>query len=97
MLLCGLDTGLEYFGGEHGFFLSFSKTSASSYHREICINYVSRGTLKKVSIDSVMWLLAVTLMKIYNAKEKVDQGTIKNNVPINNYIITLFITVATDF
>ena len=33
---------------------------------------------KQPSIDSVMWLLVLTLMKIYNEKEKAEQGKIAN-------------------
>ena len=36
---------------------------------------------RQPSIDSVMWLLVVTLMQIYNDKEQAEQGKIQN-VPI---------------
>ena len=33
---------------------------------------------RQPSIDSVMWLLVVTLMQIYNDKEQAEQGKIQN-------------------
>ena len=33
---------------------------------------------KQPSIDSVVWLLVVTLMKIYNEKEQAEQGKLQN-------------------
>ena len=33
--------------------------------------------LKQSSIDAVMWLLVLTLMKIYSEKKQAEQGNIK--------------------
>ena len=58
-------------------FCPFSK-SLPSKSEEFWINCTGKGNLKHTSIDSVMSLLALTLMKIYIEKEQARQEKIQN-------------------
>lgn len=39
---------------------------------------LTKETSEQPSIDSVMWLLVVTLMKIYNEKEQAEQRKLQD-------------------
>ena len=42
------------------------------------LNPLAKEISKQPSIDSVVWLLVLTLMKMYNEKEQAEQGKIQN-------------------
>ena len=42
------------------------------------LNLLVEKISKQPSIDSVVWLLVVTLMKIYNEEEQAEQGKLQN-------------------
>ena len=42
------------------------------------INFVTEEISKQSNIDTVVWLLVVTLMKVDNEKEQAEQGKLEN-------------------
>ena len=53
--------------------------SAKGKLKSFGIDGIRRGDLRHPSIDPVVWLLMVSLMQIYNEKEKAEEGKIKMN------------------
>ena len=56
------------------YFCSCSKSLPQA--KEFWVNSLGRGHPKQATIYSVLWLLLLTLIKIYNEKEQVKQGKI---------------------
>ena len=63
---------LWYFGKESEFFLSCLKSLSEDKVKNFGLIPLAEEISKQPSIDSVLWLLIVTLVKIYNEKEQAE-------------------------
>lgn len=71
ILVCCIGIILWYFGEECSCFIPVAKV-------EFGLAGLARRSQKQPSIDSVLCLLMLTLMKTYNKKEKIEKGKLQN-------------------
>lgn len=71
----GLETILVIMWQRHGL---CPKSLLAAKLKSNRLTSLVKEILKQPNIDSVRWLLAISLMRIYNEKEQVGQKEIKN-------------------
>ena len=74
-LLCGLETGLVVLWSRNGCSFFCPKSLPEAKVKGFGSVLLAEEISKQSSIDSVMWLLVLTMMKIYNEKEQVELHT----------------------